>query len=35
MAGYCDGELRLPLTSMSEAHQKELRSALTGLGLLK
>jgi len=35
MAGYCDGELRLPLTSMIETNQKALRSALTGLGLLK
>lgn len=35
MLGMCDGELRLPLTTMVDANQKALRAALTELGLLK
>jgi 4-hydroxy-tetrahydrodipicolinate synthase len=35
MLGQCDGELRLPLTTLSEPNQKLLRAALTGVGLLK
>lgn len=35
MVGLCEGELRLPLTTLTEGNQKLLRSALLGLGLLK
>ncbi|HEX6240009.1 MAG TPA: 4-hydroxy-tetrahydrodipicolinate synthase [Polyangiales bacterium] len=35
LVGWCDGELRLPLTNMTEPNQKALRVALVALGLLK
>jgi 4-hydroxy-tetrahydrodipicolinate synthase len=35
LVGLCDGELRLPLTNMTEPNQKALRGALVALGLLK
>ena len=35
LLGYCDGELRMPLTTITEPNMKLLRSALTGVGLLK
>jgi 4-hydroxy-tetrahydrodipicolinate synthase len=35
LLGYCDGELRLPLTTLTEPNQKILRTALAGVGLLK
>jgi 4-hydroxy-tetrahydrodipicolinate synthase len=35
MLGYCEGELRLPLTTLTEPNQQVLRTALTGVGLLK
>lgn len=35
MLGMCEGELRLPLTTLTEPNQKALKSALTAFGLLK
>jgi 4-hydroxy-tetrahydrodipicolinate synthase len=35
MLGQCDGELRLPLTTLTEPNQQLMRTALVGVGLLK
>jgi 4-hydroxy-tetrahydrodipicolinate synthase len=35
MLGYCEGELRLPLTTITEPNREVLRAALAGVGLLK
>jgi 4-hydroxy-tetrahydrodipicolinate synthase len=35
LLGYCDAELRLPLTPLTEPNQKVLRAALAGVGLIK
>jgi len=35
MMGYCENELRLPLTPLSEAHREPLRNVLQRFGLLQ
>jgi hypothetical protein len=34
LAGHCDGELRLPMSSMSDAGTAELKAIMSKLGII-